>query len=134
MPVFLAAKANVPAIWPHVAEMLCPLLAQTPTHEIGDVLQAIMDDDAQLWVQWNGTLEAFAVTEFAHYPRGTWLRIWLGCASRKHRLNLAEFWPVIDQWRESHGCRGFEIIGREGFLKKFPKAQREGVVMRMTVR
>ena len=123
---------HVTPLWPQFEALLLPALRMVSTHTSEDVRRAIMAMRAQLWAQMAGdTVEAAATTEFVDYPVGMFVRVWLAGARRDRRMDESAFFEMMDQWREQHGCVGFEAIGRHGWLKRFPEAKVEGLVLRM---
>src|SRR5271157_2675030 len=133
--VFRVALPNVTPVWNQVAPWFEPIFAERPTHNAHDVWKIIMSEQAQLWVQWcqdQQRIESAFVTEFGVYPRGVWVRIWLGAALPKTNVEYSLIQAAMSEWARTHGARGFEIIGRHGWLHKFPEAKVEGLAMRVT--
>jgi hypothetical protein len=131
--VFRVAPTNVTPLWPKIEPAVAELLHDRPTHTSEDVRQSLLKESAQLWIQMWREPEAFIVTEFAVYPRGTWVRVWECGTLPGFRLNTRAFFDQLEMWRKMHGCRGFEAIGRHGWLRRVPSASPEGLVMRSTV-
>ena len=122
---------NVTLLWPQLESLFRPALLLVSTHEAEDVRRAIMAMRAQLWARIAGnTVEAAATTEFVEYPAGMYVRVWLAGSLPECPFDEAEFFEVMNRWRELNRCIGFEAIGRHGWLRKFPKARVEGLVMR----
>lgn len=128
--IFLVSVENVLPLWPQWEPLVTRALRGIPTHEPADVRRAVLGEMAHLWAQWTERLEAFVVTEFVNYPRGRWLRLWLAASAPGTDFNSGAFEDALSQWRDVNGCRGFEIIGRMGWLRRFPTAKFEGVIMR----
>lgn len=116
-PQFAGIPATeVEAVWPLVA----PLIAAACTRGGGkrtpnDVRRALADRDQQLWLAWDGSVVALAVTEIACYPRKKCCRI-LICTGRErqswqHRL------AVIEAWAKAQGCVAMELIARPGWSR-----------------
>ena len=123
---------NIAVLWPQLAELFRPALAVSSTHKAEDVRRSLMAMRAQLWAQMDGDeVEAACTTEFVDYPAGLFVRVWHAGARKDRRLDDAAFLRVLDQWRVGNGCVGFEAIGRHGWLRKFPAARAEGIVMRV---
>ena len=122
---------NITPLWPQLEDLFRPALAMTSTHTAEDVRRALLSMRAQLWAQIDGmTVEAACTTEFVDYPAGLYIRVWHAGARRDRRMDDEGFFAVLDEWRRAHDCAGFEAIGRHGWLKKFPGARIEGLVMR----
>lgn len=128
---FRLAPENITPIWDQIEKLLTPALAQSGTHSAEDVRQMCMAQQAHLWAQMDiPVVEAVIVTEFVRYPRGLFLRAWLAAADRDAPLDDEIATDALEKWRVMHGCIGFEIIGRMGWLRRVPGMQFEGVVMR----
>lgn len=139
MAVFRCAVENISGLWPQLDALFSPLVSKRPTHTMDDVRRMLLGQACQLWVQWergNPELDAAAVTEFAAYPRGVWVRVWLAAARPGVAFDEEGLVGALDDWRVHHNCRGFEEIGRIGWLRRlqrrFPNATFEGAVMRWT--
>lgn len=124
---------NVTPLWPQFEALFRPALALVSTHTSEDVRRSIMAMRAQLWAQIEGNeVQAAATTEFIDYPVGMYVRVWLAGARKDRRFDDDAFFDVLDTWRDRNGCVGFEAIGRHGWLRKFPNATVEGMIMRYT--
>jgi len=133
--IFRVFPENIARLWPQVSPLFAPLLAERPTYSDEDARLLCMGGAGQLWVQWQEpTVEAAIVTEFATYPRGCWVRIWLDGARKDCRQDHHGFLSELEKWRDVNGCRGFECIGRAGWAKLFPQAKLEGIMLRWTER
>jgi hypothetical protein len=133
--VFRIAPPEVTATWARVVGFFSPVFAQCKTHDPDDVRQAILLQKAQLWVQWNSTdavIECAFVTEFIGYPKGVWVRLWLGGAAPDAKVDYHAVQGALTLWARQNSARGFEIVGRHGWLRKFPEAVLEGLCMRST--
>ena len=130
--VFPVTVDNVMRLWPHWEPVLKRALRDVETHDPLDVRRMVLGEQAHLWVQWDNRLEAFVVSEFVTYPRGTWLRLWLAASAPDAQMNSDAFEDVLSAWKDANNCRGFEIIGRMGWLKRFPEARFAGAVLRTT--
>jgi len=128
--VFQVSVENVMPLWPMWEPMLNRALRQVETHDALDVRRMVLGEQAHLWVQWNDVLEAFVVSEFVTYPKGVWLRLWLAAAAPDAELRDDLFEDTLAVWKDAHNCRGFEVIGRMGWLRRFPEARFCGAVLR----
>jgi hypothetical protein len=130
-PIFRVLPENVTPLWPQLLTLFKPALAMVSTHKAEDVRRAIMASRAQLWAQISGdTVLGAATTEFIEYPVGIYVRVWLAGARGGERFDDQGFFEVMNRWREQNGCVGFEAIGRHGWLRRFPRAKVEGLVLR----
>lgn len=122
---------HVTALWPQLMAVFAPALAMSSTHDAESVRRALLTGKAQLWAQIDGNaVQAAATTEFVDYPKGVFVRVWLAGALRDCKMNEGAFFDLMEAWRVMHGCIGFEAIGRHGWLRRFPDARVEGLVMR----
>jgi hypothetical protein len=133
--VFRVQVPNITPAWNVLMPLFQPIFDDRPTHTAEDVRLLLMAQQAQLWIQWNqdtAQMEAAFVTEFAVYPRGIWVRIWLGAAQPKTKVEYSLVRAAMTEYARTNGCRGFEVNGRHGWIHKFPEAKVEGLAMRVT--
>lgn len=123
---------NVMPLWPQWEPLLKRALHGIETHDAFDIRRAVLGEAAQLWVQWADALHAFVVSEIVTYPKGSWLRLWLAATAPGVLIEGDKFEDALAEFRDASGCRGFEIIGRMGWLRRFPEARFVGAVMRTT--
>jgi hypothetical protein len=88
--------------------------------DIDDIYQAIKAKDMQLWGIHDGELKAVMVTEIIIYPKLKRLRVVLNGGI------LIDTWldvvmETLDRFKEAHGCKDVEILGRRGWVKKLAK-------------
>lgn len=122
---------NVTPLWPQLEGLFVPALVLVSTHTPEDIRRALMVGRAQLWAQISGdVVEAAATTEFIDYPVGLYVRVWLAAARKDRRFDTDAFFDMMNRWREQNRCVGFEAIGRVGWLRKFPDAGAEGLILR----
>jgi hypothetical protein len=133
--VFRVALPDISATWARLTPLFAPIFAKAVTHEPEDVRQILLAQEAQLWVQWNvetKTIEAAFVTQFVKYPRGIWVRLWLGGALPDVPVDYDGVRGALTFWARQNGARGFEIVGRQGWLRRLPEAVLEGLCLRST--
>jgi hypothetical protein len=133
--VFRVQLTDISATWELVKGYFAPVFAEAKTHTPEDVRLILLRQGAQLWVQWNlGTqaIEAAFVTEMVIYPRGVWVRLWLGGAQPGAKVDYQAVRGAMTLFATQNGAMGFEITGRHGWLRKFPEAVVEGLMMRVT--
>lgn len=130
---FRLAVENVGPLWPQLEPLIVRAIGRRPTHTADDVRHMIYGHACHPWVQMeDATVRAMAITEFASYPQGIWLRCWLNAAVPEIKQDDQAFVDAMTPWAEAHGCRGFEASGRLGWVKRFPDFVVEGVVIRYT--
>ena len=124
---------HVTPLWPQLQEIFAPVLANSATHTDEDIRRSLMVGNSQLWAQMRGDIvEAAATTEFVDYPKGIFVRVWLAGAKKTAKFNVDAFFEIIERWRQINRCIGIEASGRHGWLRKFPNAKVESLVMRLT--
>jgi len=128
--IFSVTVENVLPLWPQWEPLLVRALRGSDTHTPMDVRRLVLGEMSHLWIQWSDRIEAFVITEFVNYPRGRWLRLWLAASAPDAELNGGAFEDMLVQWRDANDCRGFELLGRLGWMRRFPHAKLEGVIMR----
>lgn len=129
--VFQVMPANIAPLWPQLAALFKPVLATVRTHTVEDVRRMILAMRVQLWVQMvNDVVVSAATTEFIDYPAGMFVRVWMVGAVPDRKLDIDSFVETLNHWRMANKCVGFESIGRHGWLKHFPEAKVEGLLMR----
>lgn len=132
MSVFVRLSTeNITPNWPQIEELLKPALAIVDTHSPEDVRRMCMANAAQMWVQLDAPIiEAIVVTEFVHYPRGLFCRVWIASANRDNPLDMEQMLDTLEKWRVMHDIKGLEIVGRPGWLRRVPGLNVDGLVMR----
>lgn len=131
MGILRVMPENISPLWPQLERLFAPAVAQVSTHTTEDVKRHLMAMRSQLWCDMAGaTVRAALVTEFADYPVGMFIRIWLAGARHDYPMDNGRFHDVIDEWRQGHDAIGFEVVGRHGWLKHFPGLKVEGLIMR----
>jgi hypothetical protein len=129
--VFLVYPDNIPGIWKDTLPLLQKPIKRSGTHSEDDVLGAVMDGRAQLWIQKREYIDAVAVTEIVSYPRMRMVHVWLAGARRK--ADWKEFNDVIVRWGRERACKFVKIDGRVGWLRVVPGMEAVSVVMRMPI-
>lgn len=132
--IIRVAPENVTPLWPQVEPLISSGMRGIPTHSTEDVRLMLMNMNAHLWVQWSGKVDAAVITQFMVYPRGCWLLVWIAGCNRGVDLDYEGFDKVLEEFRRINGCRGREIRGRIGWVRKFSQADMEAVVLRETDR
>ncbi len=131
MTIFRVAVEHVMPLWPQLEPLVERALEGHLPHDAEDVRKALLGGNTQLWVQWDDErVEALAITEFAVFPKGVWVRVNLVAARPDARLDSEAFLAALTQWKEMHGCRGLEAIGRVGWARRFPGMKQVGVLLR----
>lgn len=101
-------------IWPVVE----PLLEKALEGNCGevttfDVYQGIKSRDLQLWVIYDGSVQAAVITEIINYPRKKTCRaLQVAGSNMDEWMHLIQ---VIEDWAKEQGARSMELIGRKGW-------------------
>ena len=130
--IIRVAPENITPLWPQVEPLMQLGIHGVPTHTTEDVRHQLMSMAAHLWIQWADRVEAVCVTQFMAYPTGVWLRVWLGAVYPQHKFDTQGFYNTVTAFRRANNCRGLEVVGRVGWMKLFPQARLEGVLLRET--
>lgn len=109
------------AMWPHVREHIKAALDREGSgrYEPSDILTALMQERAKLWVVWNSetkTADAAVVTELVKYPRALELRIQL-VGGRNMRAWVFEARDTVEEYARSLGCKFMAGSLRKGWLR-----------------
>lgn len=123
------AIENISPLWDQVAPQLQRSLDLVGTHDHEDVRKLLLIGAAHLWVQWSDRVEACIVTQFISYPKGLWLRIWLAGSSGESEPNWKAFGEATKTWALANQCKRRDIVGRPAWLRLFPGARMEGIIM-----
>jgi hypothetical protein len=121
---------NITPLWPQLEPLIKSVVDPLGTHDAEDVRRSLMANLSHLWVQWSDKVEACVVSEFVNYPKGLWLRLWAGAARDDTKGEWQEFRAALTHWKKINGCVGMEIIGRMGWMRVFPDARLDGVIIR----
>lgn len=128
--VFRVAVENIMPLWPQLDPLIVSGLRTVATHDAEDVRRMLLGQACHLWIQWSDRVEAMVISEFTTYPKGLWLRLWLGAALPDAKMRPELFMSELEDWRVTNGCVEFEIIGRTGWGRLLPGARYEAVVWR----
>lgn len=78
------------------------------THTVGDVEDALLAGDAQLWVQGDGLV----VSEIEDMPQKRVMRLWLAAGEL---ADITSLWPDIRAFAAEQGCDRMVVLGRRGW-------------------
>lgn len=131
--ISMVYPANIPPLWNQVEPILEPAIAISGTHNSEDVYHSLMGGKSQLWVQWNGKVEAAVVTEFMPYPRGLWFRFWLAGALKGACILWQGFYDILYKFAQNSFCIGIEDCGRGGWDYYAPHAKKIGILRRIKI-
>lgn len=115
---------DIAGLWDQVEPLVTSALRASVTHDAGDVRADLLLGKAALFIQHTEQVDGIAVTNFAGYPKGLWLRIWLVATRPGVPLDGAGFYATCEHWRKIHQCKGFEVCsGRKGWLNHIEGAE-----------
>lgn len=130
--IFRVMPENITGLWPQLKPLIDLGLRGVPTHDAEDVRRCLFTPTCQLWGQFDiPLLEAVVISEFVSYPKGIWLRTWIAAALSKPGMDLDEFLAKLTAFARETNCRGFEAIGRHGWIRRIPEAVCDGLLMRV---
>lgn len=120
---------NISNVWQQIEPMMSDVLVLAGTHKADDVRKRLLSGQAQLWVQFDDAVDAFLVTEFESFPEMAILNIWLMAAKPDKKIEWEKLKDLINGFAAVNNCPVIKVIGREGFMKIFPEARKQAVVM-----
>ena len=85
---------------------------------------------AQLWIQWDGQVDAAVVTDFIAHPQAMWVRIWLAGSREENKVDWPRFRELIREWGVVNRCTDLTVFGRLGWLRIFPSLKLDAVCLR----
>lgn len=82
----------------------------TGTHDVADVIDAVLRDEARIFANDTGMI----VAEVEEYPKGRVLNYWVAAGDMDGVLGLL---PEVAEWGKSEGCSLQRMAGRRGWKK-----------------
>lgn len=84
-----------------------------------DVLAALRQRDAQLWIELDGgeRVTGAAVTRLIRYPSSLHVQVQYGAGCLQPRW--CGWLKCIEDWGRQHGCDAVDVMGRKGWEKVF---------------
>jgi hypothetical protein len=106
---------NIEAWWPLVQEYLITALEHgLGEYGIGDIKNACLERDMQLWVKMDREVQGAFVTKIAKYPQKNLLCvILLGGDKFKEWRDEAD--ALLNAFGKEHNCEYVELFGRKGW-------------------
>ena len=106
---------NIEAWWPLVQEYLITALQfGLGEYSIGDIKNACLERDMQLWVKMDREVQGAFVTKIAKYPQKNLLCvILLGGDKFKEWRDEAD--ALLNAFGKEHNCEYVELFGRKGW-------------------
>jgi hypothetical protein len=113
-------SADIDAVWPLVEPLIVDACRRgRGKEEPADIRDALKERDLQLWLAWDGTIAALAVTQIVRHPRKTCCRIRI-CTGRD-RQAWQHHIAIIEAWARTQGCAAMELIVRPGWSRVLAK-------------
>lgn len=113
--------------WPDGRHLILPALECGREHDEADVVAALENGAAQLWLGIDDQVRCAVVTRLNQTARGLVCEIWLmGGVDRRLWLH---FLADIEQAAKAAGCVAVELIGRAGWARLLPDYKRTAVVL-----
>jgi len=112
-------------IWSQVEPLLGRLIAKSNERfKAIDILHDLLVNKQQLWIIWDEEQDykiiAMLTTEVFEYPRKRNL-VAQNCAGSRLDEWFDDIYKSIENFAETIGCDGVEIIGRKGWVPSFKK-------------
>lgn len=124
-----AADCTTETIWSDLLPCLEHFERVTGEISADQVRDGAISEAMQVWgLQDAECVRLVAVTEIAKTPGGLicTVRMASGSAPRAYQERLLD---EIGWWARSLGCRCVRLVGRKGWLRRFPRLKQVGVVM-----
>jgi hypothetical protein len=120
MMVSLIPREHVSGCWESVEGHLAKAAEYTyGRFEVGDILDAILDYDYNLWIAFDDDgVHGAVVTKFMHYPRRKYLDMVFTGGERLSEWKDPML-KLLQAWAFDNGCDGIESTGRPGWAKIF---------------
>jgi hypothetical protein len=120
-------------IWGDIEELFRRFAAKTGEISPEQVRQAAADSQLQIWgLQDAERVHAVAVTEISDTPRGYLCTVRIACGQAPKALQ-ERLLDSIGAWAREMNCFGVRIVGRRGWLRRFPRFKQTAVVMEWTL-
>lgn len=124
-----ASDVMTDTIWGDVLPFFEHFAERTGEISPDQVRQGAANSDLQVWgLQDSERVHAVAVTEISATPRGhiCTIRVAAGHAPRPIQERLLD---SITSWAKEIGCVTVRIVGRRGWMRRFPRFRQTAVVM-----
>ena len=131
MRMFCLSPADVSTdtIWGDIEELFKRFAAKTGEISPEQVRKGAQDSNLQIWgLQDAKTVHAVAVTEISDTPRGYLCTVRIACGAAPKGIQ-ERLLDSIGNWSKEMGCVAVRIVGRRGWLRRFPRFKQTSVVM-----
>lgn len=125
MSVFTLGSNEIDKHWDEIAPHLYRLqrLGHIGVDEMREQLKGAL---RQLWgYHEDGKVIGLTITRMA----GKTCEIVAAVGKQTNAGQIEETYREIERWAKSVGCERIRVIGRRGWLRKFPEFQQTGIVM-----
>lgn len=116
------------AHWARARHLLLPALAWAEDSSEDDVVAALRNGTAQLWIGEDDQVRCGVVTCLSGTPQGLICEIWLMGGRDRHRW--LHFLDVIEAAARERGCFCMELTGRRGWGRLLPQYRPKAFVFR----
>jgi hypothetical protein len=114
--------------WSRVRHFLLPAIAWDGDWTEEQVVAALVEGAAQLWIGEDDRVRCAVVTCLSKTARGLVCEIWLmGGEDRKRWLHFLE---RIETAARERGCVSIELIGRKGWARLLPDYRQKAIILR----
>lgn len=121
----LVPPDRVNDIWPYAADYLRAAVDRCGDWTLTDIRAELDRAYLQLWIVWDGSVAAAAVTELDNVPRGRVCRV-VACGGH---ADWREAIKPIEQFAKNEGCTAMRIHGRAGWARLFRSYEIEWVAL-----
>lgn len=116
-----------PERWSDARAFILPALARSRDFTEMDVIEALANAEANLWIGEDDAVRCAVVTRVHNTARGRVCEIWL-MGGRDRSLWL-HFIDEIEGMARANGCVAMEIVGRPGWERVLPDYRRSAVII-----
>jgi hypothetical protein len=128
-----AMDATTDTIWEDVRPLFERFARVTGEISPEQVRKGAADSNMQVWgLQDAESVQAVAVTEISDTPRGYLCVVRIACGETPKPMQ-ERLLDAIGAWAREMGCYAVRIVGRRGWLKRFPQLKQTAVVMEWTL-
>lgn len=118
-------------IWSDMEPLLSRFAAATGEASPDQIRNGVAQEMLQLWgLQDAERVRAVTITELSDTPRGLLCTIRIAASDDSVPPPIQErMLDTIANWAREKGCVALRIVGRKGWLKRFPQFKQTAIVM-----
>ena len=133
MRMFCLSSTDVSTetIWGDVKELFARFSRATGETSPEQVRRGAIEETLQIWgLQDAERVRGVVVTELSDTPRGLLCTIRIAASDDSVPIPIQErLLDAVADWAREKGCIALRIVGRKGWLRRFPRFKQTAVVM-----